>query len=867
MSVVASPLHHQAFSDTELFVPSGSVSAHAELPPPLPSPLPGPEPLSVPFPIFQHRHTSPYPSPHSFSALGPPPSADMSAHVLGSIPAPLAPKGSPVSLPALTPEIAPQAPMPLTPDPSPPASKVLSPTMMIKLAPPASNNPYEISFLEHREDSLFPVQFSPESDPTPRRIPTISIDTSVSNVPTLETPPARIRSNSGLDVRIPQTAPVKISSESKPSRPKSMGPPPRPRRSQTAYPAPQSVRMMESRSADSRAKLRNHIPLPRQASHGLVNSPSIGRALSDAGQNTPPRTRPVALTGSEMAPPDLGGPDGLEAKVVLLGSQGVGKTSLILRYTTKQFSLTPAPATIGSSLHARKLVHDGVRVKLQIWDTAGQERFRSMAPIYYRGAHVCVLVYDISDRQSFEDVRSWLEELGRTVPKETVIFVVGAKIDLEKKRVVTFDEARLIIQEWLKPSPVHEPTILLSPPPRSIFRSATSASRTGSPATSKPHTTSNTGGPPSRSHSYNALSSLGCPNSGQSASTVPAPKQSETPRQPTPGVPFPMGKPSAMQSQNRSTPAKPKSSSPPSVRFLSPTSPSSISFPALQSPTRPTSATFTDPVGPSITQASAIMGHRSNRSSRFSLSGVLGLSRTTSISEAVTSLSQLAEVPTSPRQIADSPSMPKSQNLPETSSRVRIESTPLFPSYDHVRADRRKSEDWSSRSWKMGQGPGAAETLGEFGDGVKRKQSGDLLDASTPLSASITQSAFKKQPPSHGTRSRGGSLGRDPRLYGSANSSKLDLSRGGANGEDQENENDGSWGVQVENVRLGECSALSGQGVEALFKYITSLLVEKKDKIERERVLRKKNSVMLTDPTKDGKTDEAKSKAGYGCCA
>lgn len=83
-------------------------------------------------------------------------------------------------------------------------------------------------------------------------------------------------------------------------------------------------------------------------------------------------------------------------------------------------------------------------MKLQIWDTAGQERFRSMAPIYYRGAHVCVLVYDISDRQSFEDVRSWLEELGRTVPKETMIYVVGAKIDLERKRAVRSVTRRLV---------------------------------------------------------------------------------------------------------------------------------------------------------------------------------------------------------------------------------------------------------------------------------------------------------------------------------------------------------------------------------------------------------------------------------------
>ena len=60
-----------------------------------------------------------------------------------------------------------------------------------------------------------------------------------------------------------------------------------------------------------------------------------------------------------------------------------------------------------------------------------------MAPIYYRGAHVCVLVYDISDRGSFDDVRSWLEELQKTVPKETVIFIVGSKVDLKSRRAVS----------------------------------------------------------------------------------------------------------------------------------------------------------------------------------------------------------------------------------------------------------------------------------------------------------------------------------------------------------------------------------------------------------------------------------------------
>ena len=210
------------------------------------------------------------------------------------------------------------------------------------------------------------------------------------------------------------------------------------RRSQTAI-HPSSIRMADSQGADPRAWVKSSLTSPRNtigpllAPNQRTSSPGLPRSLTTPAHDSPsiPRAGPIESSASDMV-----GPDGLEAKVVLLGSQNAGKTSLILRYTTRTFSPTPAAATIGSSLHARKLIHDGIRVKLQIWDTAGQERFRSMAPIYYRGAHVCVLVYDVTDRRSFEDVRSWLEELGRTVPKETVIYIVGSKIDLVTQRVI-----------------------------------------------------------------------------------------------------------------------------------------------------------------------------------------------------------------------------------------------------------------------------------------------------------------------------------------------------------------------------------------------------------------------------------------------
>lgn len=445
MSVLATPLPHRPFSDTELFTSSsGSVPAHAELPPvpphiALPIPLP---PQGTSFSTFQQRHTSSYPMPQqqTFSALGPaqPDVVPTNAIMPHAETSPSAPQGSTVGLADLTPDIHPQTPLPPTPEPSPPRRKVLGPTMMIKLAPPADDHSYhryDVLGTEAEPSSVHSGESSGSTSTTPRRLPTLSIDIeSFDSSPSHRTPSPKLGTSSGT----PSQARVKSSSSTdpKPPRPKSMGPPPRPRRSQTAYPhGPVSVRMAESRSADSRERKLRATSVLRASSYSQVRSGSPGpsRAFSDVGSGS---VTPRAFSASDLALPDLGGPDGLEAKVVLLGSQGVGKTSLILRYTTRTFSVTPAPATIGSSLHTRKLVHSGVRVKLQIWDTAGQERFRSMAPIYYRGAHVCVLVYDISDKQSFEDVRSWLEELGRSVPKETVIFVAGAKIDLNDRREV-----------------------------------------------------------------------------------------------------------------------------------------------------------------------------------------------------------------------------------------------------------------------------------------------------------------------------------------------------------------------------------------------------------------------------------------------
>ncbi|CAO3677754.1 unnamed protein product [Umbelopsis vinacea] len=119
----------------------------------------------------------------------------------------------------------------------------------------------------------------------------------------------------------------------------------------------------------------------------------------------------------------------LEAKVVILGSTGVGKTSMVVRYVQKTFSPN-GTSTIGASFMTKKLSVDNCKVRLQIWDTAGQERFRAMAPMYYRGAHAAILVYDITSEESFQDMSSWVEELKKNMTEDLVIHVVGNKLDL-----------------------------------------------------------------------------------------------------------------------------------------------------------------------------------------------------------------------------------------------------------------------------------------------------------------------------------------------------------------------------------------------------------------------------------------------------
>lgn len=128
-------------------------------------------------------------------------------------------------------------------------------------------------------------------------------------------------------------------------------------------------------------------------------------------------------------------------KVVLLGEGRAGKTSIVMRYTRGEY-VDGRPPTDQASF-VDKLVRVGESgAHLCIWDTAGQECYHALAPIYYRGASGAIIVYDITDAESFNRVRLWVKELRTsTDSKNIVIAIAGNKIDLEKSRSVSEAEA------------------------------------------------------------------------------------------------------------------------------------------------------------------------------------------------------------------------------------------------------------------------------------------------------------------------------------------------------------------------------------------------------------------------------------------
>ncbi|KAG0463787.1 hypothetical protein HPP92_019372 [Vanilla planifolia] len=133
-------------------------------------------------------------------------------------------------------------------------------------------------------------------------------------------------------------------------------------------------------------------------------------------------------------------------KIVLIGDSGVGKSNILSRFTRNEFSLD-SKSTIGVEFATKTLQVEGKTVKAQIWDTAGQERYRAITSAYYRGAVGAFLVYDITKKQTFENVQRWLRELRDHADSNIVVMLAGNKSDLNHLRVVSTEEAKVMAEK------------------------------------------------------------------------------------------------------------------------------------------------------------------------------------------------------------------------------------------------------------------------------------------------------------------------------------------------------------------------------------------------------------------------------------
>jgi small GTP-binding protein len=141
-------------------------------------------------------------------------------------------------------------------------------------------------------------------------------------------------------------------------------------------------------------------------------------------------------------------------KLIMLGCSGVGKTCIVQRYCNDVFEGPAHKTTLGFDFLGKKLEHNGKRVDLEVWDTAGQEQYKAVAKMYYKEVHGVLLVYDTTDRTSFDRLSFWLDDLDMNGNKMEQRILVGSKMDLiDKRDVQKFDAKKFASErhlEWME---------------------------------------------------------------------------------------------------------------------------------------------------------------------------------------------------------------------------------------------------------------------------------------------------------------------------------------------------------------------------------------------------------------------------------
>mmetsp|Transcript_23192 Transcript_23192/g.30287 ORF Transcript_23192/g.30287 Transcript_23192/m.30287 type:complete len:205 (+) Transcript_23192:193-807(+) len=137
----------------------------------------------------------------------------------------------------------------------------------------------------------------------------------------------------------------------------------------------------------------------------------------------------------------------LHLKLLMLGDTGVGKTCLLLRYSNDMFK-SMYITTIGIDYKSKFIEVDSMKLRLQIWDTAGQERFRTITVSYFKGAHGIMLVYDITDRETFDNISHWITQIKEHADSKVTIVLVGNKSDKGEERQVQEEEGRALAESY-----------------------------------------------------------------------------------------------------------------------------------------------------------------------------------------------------------------------------------------------------------------------------------------------------------------------------------------------------------------------------------------------------------------------------------
>lgn len=136
-------------------------------------------------------------------------------------------------------------------------------------------------------------------------------------------------------------------------------------------------------------------------------------------------------------------------KLLMVGDSGTGKSNILLQFTDNIFSPSFI-STIGIDFKIKTIVINNKKIKLQIWDTAGQERFRTITTAYYRGAMGIMMIYDITDEKSFNNVHYWIKSIEQHSNENVEIILIGNKIDMKEKRAITFEQGSRLAQHYSK---------------------------------------------------------------------------------------------------------------------------------------------------------------------------------------------------------------------------------------------------------------------------------------------------------------------------------------------------------------------------------------------------------------------------------